>query len=298
MDRHVLFGFPATHTCVLTFVNTPCVVVELVRRGVAPVRPACTQCCLVVHPRGYNEYVWSLPRWHWIDLQRVLIISGVNALVNVQRYYPVPWSMPYHNVQYNPEDPARWMACYGYVTNATLAPLEAHLDEINWVLSQTFGTGIMAQLRSRYLYDGPQSKALLQRWISWSRRYKGILSQDFVTLSLATSCVNKTQPTMQCALNPSVGIDAIIHHGSPKIRSDFEERALIMVWNPAAVASFNGSLTAPLYYSGLTHATGALTVSVSYEGAAPHRMPLSKNSSVDIPIHLGPRGLTWIVITA
>ena len=40
-------------------------------------------------PGGYNEQVWSLPRWHWIDLQRVLIIRGVNALVNVQRYYPV-----------------------------------------------------------------------------------------------------------------------------------------------------------------------------------------------------------------
>jgi hypothetical protein len=28
-------------------------------------------------PGGYNEYVWSLPRWHWIDLQRVLLIKGM-----------------------------------------------------------------------------------------------------------------------------------------------------------------------------------------------------------------------------
>ena len=237
-----------------------------------------------------------MPRWHWIDLQRVLIIKSVNALVNVQRYYPVPLSMPYHNVQFNPADPVHWKACFGYNTNATLAPLEEHLPELNWVLSQTFGTGIMAQLRSRYLYDGPKSKALLQHWIGWSRKYQGILSQDFVTLSLTTSCVNETQPTMRCSLDPSTGIDAIMHHGSPGIRSDFEERAMVMVWNPSQ-AAFHGSLTAPLYYSGLTHAQGVGTVGVSYAGATPGRATLAKSNSVDLKIRLGPRELTWIVIT-
>eukprot|EP00040_Diaphanoeca_grandis_P013675 m.69130 g.69130 ORF g.69130 m.69130 type:complete len:822 (-) comp24054_c0_seq2:107-2572(-) len=246
-------------------------------------------------PGGYNEDVWSLPRWHWIDLQRVLIIKGVNALVNVQRYYPVPLSMPYHNVQFNPADKYHWASCYGYLTNATLTPLEEHLPELNWVLSQTFGTGVMAQLRSRYLYDGPQSKTLLQWWISWFRKYQGILSQDFVTLSLTTSCINETQPTMQCSLDPSIGIDAIIHHGSPAIRSDFSERAMVMVWNPAQVA-FNGTLTASLYYSGLTHAAGVSTVSVSYEGGTPKHVPLSTANSVDLFIQLRPRSLTWIVI--
>jgi hypothetical protein len=207
----------------------------------------------------------------------------------------VPMSMPYHNVKFNTADPKHWAACYGWETNATLTPLENHLPELNWALSQTFGTGIMAQLRSRYLYDGPHSKALLQQWITWFRRYQGILSQDFVTLSLTTSCINETQPTMRCHLDPSTGIDAIIHHGSPGIRSDFSERAMIMVWNPAQVA-FNGSLIAPLYYSGLTHAAGVRTVGVSYEGATPVQAPLSKANAVELDIKLGPRELTWIVI--
>ena len=248
-------------------------------------------------PGGYNEYVWSLPRWHWIDLQRVLIIRGVNALANVQRYYPVPWTAPYHDVQFNADDPVHWKPCYGYQTNATLTPLEEHLSEVNWVLSQTFGTGIMAQLRSRFLYDGPKSKALLGQWIAWFRKYQGILSQDFVTLALTTNCVNETQPTMRCSLDPSTGIDAIIHHGSPGIRSDFSERAMVMVWNPSQFA-FTGPLTAPLYYSGLTHAAGVRTVGVSYEGATPDRVPLAKSDSVDLKVQLGPRELTWIVITA
>lgn len=61
------------------------------------------------------------------------------AQVNTQRYYPVPLSMPYHNVQYNPDDPIHWKSCYGYLTNATLTPLEEHVQELNWMLSQTFG---------------------------------------------------------------------------------------------------------------------------------------------------------------
>jgi hypothetical protein len=248
-------------------------------------------------PGGYNEQVWSLPRWDWIDLQRVLIIRGVNDLVNVQRYYPVPWSMPYHNVQHNAADPVHWMPCYGHQTNATLTPLERHLPELEWALSQTFGTGIMAQLRSQYLYDGPESKAVLQRWIRWARRYQGILSQDFVTLSLTTSCVNETQPTMRCSLDPSIGVDAIIHHGSPAIRSDFAERAMVMVWNPSE-RTFNGSLAAPLYYAGLTRAAGVNTVGVSHEGGAPVRVALLPSTdSVDLILKLGPRELTWIVIT-
>jgi hypothetical protein len=66
----------------------------------------------------------------------------------------VPLSMPYHNVKYQPADPRHWAQCYGWDTNATLSPLEEHLPELNWVLSQTFGTGIMAQLRSRKLCVG------------------------------------------------------------------------------------------------------------------------------------------------
>jgi len=246
-------------------------------------------------PGGYNEQVWSLPRWHWIDLQRVLIIAGVNTFVNTQRYYPVPLSMPYHNVQYNPDDPIHWKSCYGYLTNATLTPLEEHVQELNWMLSQTFGTGVMPQLRSRYLYDGPQSKAVLQRWIAWFRRYSGIVSQDFVTLSLTTSCVNETQPTMKCSLDPATGIDAIIHHGSPGIRADFAERAMVMVWNPAEIR-FNGTLAAPLYYSGLTHAAGVRAVRVSYEGATPVEVPLRHDNSVELSIALEPRTFTWIVV--
>ena len=94
---------------------------------------------------------------------------------------------------------------------------------------------------------------LLQRWISWARKYQGILSQDFVTLSLTTSCVNETKPTLKCSLDPSTGIDAIIHHGSPGIRTDFSERAMVMVWNPSQVA-YNGSITGE---GSLYHSTGS-----------------------------------------
>ena len=99
---------------------------------------------------------------------------------------------------------------------------------------------ILEYSHTRCLSSSPSP--LLQRWISWARKYQGILSQDFVTLSLTTSCVNETKPTLKCSLDPSTGIDAIIHHGSPGIRTDFSERAMVMVWNPSQVA-YNGSIT-------------------------------------------------------
>jgi hypothetical protein len=59
---------------------------------------------------------------------------------------------------------------------------------------------------------------------------------------------------------------------------------------------FNGSLAVPLYYSGLTHAAGVRTVSVSNEEGTPYNVSLQKSNSVDLDIRLGPRELTWIVI--
>lgn len=85
------------------------------------------------------------------------------AQVNTQRYYPVPLSMPYHNVKYNPDDPIHWKSCYGYLTNATLTPLEEHVQELNWMLSQTFG--IMLFVMSEEFELGTANCACTVVWL-------------------------------------------------------------------------------------------------------------------------------------
>lgn len=55
----------------------------------------------------------------------------------------------------------------------------------------------------------------------------------------------------------SAGIDVIVHHGAKGTRTDFAERAMVMVWNPSPTTAFHGSPTVPLYYAGLIHGTAA-----------------------------------------
>ena len=70
---------------------------------------------------------------------------------------------------------------------------------------------------------------------------------------------------------------------------------MIIVWNPAQV-SFNGTLSAPMSYSGVTHASGCASGDISFKGSTPIEVPLTNTNSVDIDIKLGPREFTWIVI--
>ena len=68
------------------------------------------------------------------------------------------------------QNPGRWTPVSGYETVGTLCEgsCEEHLIELEWALSGMWGTGAFPQLRSAgKLWDGPKSKTMLAKWISW-----------------------------------------------------------------------------------------------------------------------------------
>ena len=84
--------------------------------------------------------------------------------------FPIPYSAAYHPSQPDPSDPTKWVQVTGYDSVATLSPLEDHIPEIEWALSSIWGCGAFALLRGVKLYDGQQSKAVIQKWVSWTKR--------------------------------------------------------------------------------------------------------------------------------
>ena len=100
-------------------------------------------------------------------------------------------------------------------------------------------------------------------------------------------------PTAKCS---SVGLDAVLHRAPKHFYSDVDERGLAMVWNPTT-ASISTQLKAPLYYAGISNVSGASAAMLSHEGAPPIRVPLGANDTIDLPVTLGPRELTWFVLT-
>ena len=92
-------------------------------------------------------------------------------------------------------------------------------------------------------------------------------------------------------------LDAILHRAPAHFYPDIDERGLAVIWNPTN-GSIATTLRAPLYYAGISKVRGDSGAMVSKEGAAAIRVPLDvKDDSIGLPVSLGPRGLTWFVIT-
>ena len=196
---------------------------------------------------GYDEMTFSLPRWTWINRQRERMIADPQGrdrgVPNALRYYVAPFT-PFHPAQVLP-GATTWSSVTGLESTATLEPLEEHVLELEWTLSQTFGTGIFTNLRGVRLAGGPLSTAAVTKWVTWFKKYRTILTADFATLLVSTTCWGSaaTQPTSTCNVS---GADAILHWAPAGFYGDINERALAVVWNPLNATIANLSLTLPL----------------------------------------------------
>ena len=272
-------------------------------------------------PGGYSEMTFSLPRWTWIDRIRESIIASpyfrdYNVPIN-QRMFPLPMSAPYHPSEPDPDRPGKWRAVTGYTSAATLAPFEEHVPELEWALSQAWGSGAFPQLRGHSLWDGPRSKAVVKKWISWAKRYRRVLSSQFVTLAHGIACwgrgienaertaihrhlkvpgklfENDPPPNASCTAS---GLDALLHRAPIHYYADVDERALALVWNPTN-QTVSQTLLAPLYYAGLSTIRGIQTVTVRQEDGVNVSVRLGVNDTIPLHVTLPPRMLTWFVVS-
>ena len=246
---------------------------------------------------------FSLPRWTWIHRSRVNMIWPGRSQTesNAVRTYPVPL-VPYHPSATvdDPENPGRrkFERVVGLESSATLEPLDEHLVELEWALSQTYGTGITGSVRGYRAFQSQKSKAVWLKWNRWFKRYRLPLTTEFQTLQCATECWDshaKPPPVL-----PNVGCnvsswDGVIHW-SPKAQFPTERtRAIAVVWNPVVATIQRARIVLPLYYAGFS-ASGAAKVMVREGEGAPRAMAVGANDSVAVTADLAPLGVTYFVV--
>ena len=196
---------------------------------------------------GYDEMTFSLPRWTWIHRTRERMIADPQGrdrgVPNALRYYVAPFT-PFHPAQVWP-GASPWSGVTGLESTATLEPLEEHVPELEWTLSQTFGTGIFTNLRGVRLAGGPLSTAAVTKWVAWFQKYRTVLTADFATLLASTTCWGSASamPTSTCNVT---GADAIMHRAPAGFYPDIAERALAVIWNPLNSTIADLSLPLPL----------------------------------------------------
>ncbi len=201
---------------------------------------------------GYRETNWSLPREQQHIHARQNLYDGTWLKTPSMGWMFVPL------VQY-----------HGGGAAATIEPLREHLADYEQHLANNLGYGAQACYRGPRLYDSPETKAAVIRWVSWFKKYRDILESDVVHVRRADGR----------------NLDAVLH-----VNPALPIKGLAMIYNPTEEA-LEQEIVLPLYYTGLDD-----TALVSESDAKPIRLKLDREYRIRIRPRVPPRSNTWFVI--
>jgi hypothetical protein len=203
---------------------------------------------------GYRETNWSLPREFQEIIERQNIYDGSWEKTPSMGWMFVPLT------QYQ-----------GGGAAATIEPLKDHLPHYEQRLANLLGAGVQACYRGPRLYDSPETRATVKKWVEFYKRHRGILDSDILHLRRADG----------------QDIDYILH-----VNSHLKERGLLMVYNPLD-HEVRKTLTVPLYYAGLAN-----TAVVCHRDLDTTTIPLDGQCRGRIPITVSAHGVTWFIFQA
>lgn len=201
---------------------------------------------------GYRESNWSLPREQQQVHARQNLFDGTWTKTPSMGWMMVPL------VEYQGGGPA-----------ATIEPLKDHLPDYEMHLANNFGYGAQACYRGPRIYDTPETKASVVKWVKWFKKYRAILESDVIHIRRADGR----------------NLDAILH-----VNPSLPEKGLLMVWNPTDT-EMTQEIRVPLYYSGVTD-----SAKLSPEDTKPETVKLERNYSIVVKATVPARGCRWWVV--
>jgi len=201
---------------------------------------------------GYRETNWSLPRAEQEIIERQNIYDGTWEKTPSQGWMFVPL------VQY-----------HGGGDAATIEPLKEHLPHYGQRLANLFGAGVQACYRGPQLYDAPETRDVVKKWVDFYNEHKAILNADIIHIR---------RPDGQ-------DYDAILH-ADPEL----DEKGLLMVYNPLDT-EITRTIKVNLYYTGLSD-----TALISGQNAKPLKYRLDREYNVLIPVTIPAGSQIYFVI--
>lgn len=202
---------------------------------------------------GYRETNWSLPRALQHIHCRQNMYDGTWEKTPSMGWTFVPL------VQYQ-----------GGGDAATIEPLKDHLPDYEMHLANNLGFGAQACYRGPRLYDAPETKAMVQKWVAWFKKYRQVLESDIVHLR---RCDGQTW-------------DGILH-ANPKGKG---EKGMLVLYN-STDKPIDETIEVPIYYTGLHE-----TVTLSEMDAKPQRVRVSRGYSISVKVKIASRAMTWFTL--
>ena len=152
---------------------------------------------------------------------------------------------------------------------ATIEPLDAHRDHYERMLYSNLAMGVQACYRGPRLYDTDRTRDLVRKWVRWFRTYRDILESDMIHGRRADAR----------------DIDWMLH-----VNPRLKHKGMLVAFNPLD-AAIERTIRVDLYYTGLTD-----TARIRQEEGKPAEHRLDRRYGIDLPVRIGPQGMTWFVI--
>ncbi len=201
---------------------------------------------------GYRETNWSLPREQQEIIERQNIYDGTWNKTPSMGWMFVPL------VQY-----------HGGGAAATIEPLKEHLPHYGQRLANLFGAGVQACYRGPQLYDAPETKALVEKWVSFYKMHRQILDGDIIHIR---------RPDGR-------DFDAILHVDPNGI-----EKGLLMIYNPLN-EPITRTLNIPVYYTGLKN-----KANVKEQEGSSKTVLITRDYKINLTVKIPAKGYQYFTI--
>ncbi|WP_343247140.1 InlB B-repeat-containing protein [Diplocloster hominis] len=172
---------------------------------------------------GYEEAAWSQPRHEQLMYGRQIMYNASYGRTMSMSWSHVPFA-EYH----------------GGGGDAAFQPFKDKKEDYNWVIAQNVGNGVNSDFRGPHLYDdGTQD--ILNKWVEFYKRYRGIVNSDMVHISQATYDAAGTNRQRGTKMDTLYHVNAL-NEG---------EKGLLWVYNQTDEERTE-IIDVPMYYTGLS----------------------------------------------
>jgi hypothetical protein len=201
---------------------------------------------------GYRETNWSLPRAE----------QHIHARQNL---YDGTWEKaPSKGLMFTP-----LVEYQGVGAAASIEPLHKHLADYEQHLANNLGFGAQACYRGPRLFDTPETKAVVLKWIQWFKKHRPILESDVIHLRRADTR----------------DLDGILH-----VNPSLPEKGLAVFYNPTSVP-ITREIELPLHYTGLT-----AKARIRQEDGAEKVYTIDRAGDVRLSVTVNSHSRTWFVV--
>ncbi len=229
----------------------------------------------VIHELKRRGMYVPIPDWYFLNGQNSTGMGYREASANLTPQQQLLLGRQYiYDGTWHKLPPMGWMTLQlvGFYTNdprVGLEPLCENIDRYEQQLIQYLASGCHLTIRGNRLYDTPETKQMVAKWIDWFKKYRDILTSDIIHVS---------RPNGR-------DLDCMMH-----VNPFIQHKGMVVVFNPTD-NDISKEMRLPLYYTGLKEKATVMTA----DGQRTEYQ-LDKDANLLLPVSVKAQGTTWFLI--